>query len=198
MALAQASRIPFWLFAFTVFVLCVANVAAWTAYGGGELTIRAYTIWTARISFTLFTLAFTASAMVRRWPNAFTHWCIANRRYLGLSFALAHIVHFGALSMMIVVTGTDPELITLVFGGSAYVFVLLMALTSNDQSVQWLGANWSRLHTFGGYYVWIIFAYTFFGGIFESSVSVLMLIIAIMSLALKVEQKRAIKAELSA
>jgi sulfoxide reductase heme-binding subunit YedZ len=196
--MSQASRIPYWLFALTVVVLCVANIAAWYTFGGGELTIRAYTTWTARISFTLFTLAFTASALVRRWPNDVTRWCIANRRYLGLSFALAHAVHFGALSMVMIVTDVEPELVTIVFGGSAYVFVVLMALTSNDRSVQLLGANWSRLHSVGGYYIWIIFAYTFVGGIFQSAFSVLMLIVAILSLALKIEQKRAMKAELSA
>jgi sulfoxide reductase heme-binding subunit YedZ len=185
------------LFALTVVVLCIANITIWSVFGDGETAIRAYTTWTARISFLLFTLAFTASSMVRRWPNSFTNWCVANRRYLGLSFALAHIVHFGALSLLIIVTDTEPELITIIFGGSAYLFVVLMALTSNDKSVQLLGANWSRLHTYGGYYIWLIFAYTFAGGIFESAISVLFLIAAILTLALKIEQKRAIKAELN-
>ena len=59
---------------------------------------------TARISAMLFLLAFTASAAVTLFPNAFTRWQIANRRMLGLGFAFSHLVHAGfivAFSMQI-------------------------------------------------------------------------------------------------
>src|SRR5262245_51654671 len=52
---------------------------------------------TARSSFALFSLAFTASAVCYFWPNAWTRWQLRNRRYLGVSFALSHFVHLLAI-----------------------------------------------------------------------------------------------------
>jgi sulfoxide reductase heme-binding subunit YedZ len=191
----ETKAIPLWLFALNVAVLSIANVTLWAIYGDGEPAIRAYTTWTARISFIFFTGAFLASAAAYQWPNKVTQWCLRNRRYWGLNFALAHIVHFGALSMVIILTEVEPSIITIVFGGLAYLFVVLMALTSNDKSQQLLGKGWNRLHTVGGYYIWAIFAYTFAGGIFESRVSALYLLLAMASIGLKLKDKTTAKAE---
>ena len=48
--------------------------------------------FTARASFVLFCLAFSA-ALYRLWPNAWTRWQRRNRRYLGVSFAASHFIH---------------------------------------------------------------------------------------------------------
>jgi DMSO/TMAO reductase YedYZ heme-binding membrane subunit len=47
-----------------------------------------------------------------------------------------------------------------------------MAATSNDWSVARLGAkNWRRLHTFGIYYLWLIFALTYLSRISRGPLS---------------------------
>ena len=56
---------------------------------GLRMAIRA----TARTSVVFFTLAFAASALRRRWPNAATSWLLRNRRQLGVSFASSHAIH---------------------------------------------------------------------------------------------------------
>ena len=118
---------------------------------------------TARTSFVLFSLAFTASAVCYFWPNAWTRWQRRNRRYLGVSFALSHVVHLLAIFALAriapenLAAGTDAA--TWIFGGLAYVFIGLMAATSFDSTAKLISPRaWSLLHTVGSYYIWLIFA----------------------------------------
>ncbi len=125
--------------------------------------IRGIIRMTARSSFALFALAFTASAAGRFWPNAVTRWQRRNRRYLGVSFAVSHLVHLLAIFAL---GSTAPEelaaeanTVTWIFGGIAYGFIALMTLTSFDFTARWIGPHaWSILHTIGAYYIWLIFA----------------------------------------
>ena len=88
-------------------------------------------------------------------------WLVRERRYLGLAFAYSHLIHLLALVALGQVSQEFVDglnAVTLVGGGGAYVFLLLMAATSNDAAVKALGMRrWSWLHTIGGYYLWIIF-----------------------------------------
>jgi methionine sulfoxide reductase heme-binding subunit len=118
---------------------------------------------TARSSFVLFSLAFTASAARYFWPNAWTRWQARNRRYLGVSFALSHLVHLlaifalGRIAPDLLAAGTNA--ITWIFGGLAYVFIGAMAATSFDSTARLISPRaWSLLHTLGAYYIWLIFA----------------------------------------
>jgi sulfoxide reductase heme-binding subunit YedZ len=118
---------------------------------------------TARSSFVLFSLAFTASAVRYFWPNAWTRWQLRNRRYLGVSFALSHFVHLLAiLALGRIATeelAAGANAITWIFGGLAYVFIGLMAATSFDSTARLVSPRaWSLLHTVGSYYIWLIFA----------------------------------------
>ena len=65
-------------------------------------------------------------------------------------------------------TGEVIEVVTIIFGGLAYVLFALMALTSNAASMRWLGPWWSRLHTFGMHYIWIIFTQSWLGAALEN------------------------------
>jgi methionine sulfoxide reductase heme-binding subunit len=130
--------------------------------GTGEDGIRGVIRLTARTSLVLFLLAFTASAAHRLWPGPRTRSLLANRRYLGLSFAVSHGVHL--LGILALVRWFPKEFwghtqgSTIVVGGIGYVFVALMAATSNDASVAWLGPRrWKLLHTVGAYWIWQIF-----------------------------------------
>src|SRR5215213_7594868 len=80
---------------------------------------------TARSSFVLFVLAFTASAAARRWPSSATRWQLANRRQIGLGFAVSHAIHAAAIAGFAWIdpsgfhAATSPG--NFVSGGLAYV-----------------------------------------------------------------------------
>ena len=121
---------------------------------------------TARSSITLFLLAFTASALWRFWPNAWTRWQRQNRRYLGVSFAVSHTVHLLAIFELGRIAPeelwAETNAITWIFGGLAYVFIAAMTLTSFDRTARMIGPRaWAILHTTGSYYIWLIFANSF-------------------------------------
>lgn len=140
-------------------------IAALTAFqlsilGYGEEWLRSVLRLTARSSLALFSGAFLASAVRRAWKNSATAWLRRNRRYWGLAFAASHTIHFAAIAAL-AWSGVEFDVTTLTIGGAGYVFVALLALTSNDASVARLGANWRRLHTLGVYYLWFVFAATY-------------------------------------
>lgn len=123
------------------------------------LVVRA----TARTSLVLFLAAYVASSLRMFWRSDFSKWLLKNRRYVGLSFAVSHTLHLGAI---VALSRTSPDFEvtagTLVVGGIAYVFLYLMALTSNDRAVAALGiTNWRRLHRAGMHYNWFIFLQSF-------------------------------------
>jgi methionine sulfoxide reductase heme-binding subunit len=125
--------------------------------------IRGIIRMTARSSFALFALAFTAAATWRFWPNKWTRWQLRSRRYLGVAFAVSHTVHLFAIFALgrvaPAVLAAESGTITWIFGGIAYVFIWLMALTSFDITARSISPRtWSWLHTVGSYYVWFVFA----------------------------------------
>lgn len=143
--------------------IIVALILATLAVDGtGEDGVRAVIRVTARTSVVLFMAAFTAGALRRLWPTPATRWVRRRRRQVGLSFAVSHLLH---LAGIVVLANRFPESFwphtatsTLVLGGLGYVFVLLMAVTSNDASVRLLGGRaWSILHTTGAYTLWTVF-----------------------------------------
>ena len=140
--------------AMTAVILAVAG----TDEEGLRMVVRA----TARVSAVLFGLAFAASSLRRLWPNDATRWLLANRRYVGVSFAVSHTVHLLALitladwSFTTLVEKSNPT--TLALGGLGYVFIAAMTARSFDRTAAWLGPRrWQRLHTVGGWYLWFIF-----------------------------------------
>lgn len=126
---------------------------------GIRLAIRA----TARTSLVLFAMAFTAGALFELMPGAVTRWQRRNRRYLGLSFAVSHFIHLGAILTLAVVDRALfwklTNVTTIVLAGTAYLFIAAMAVTSFDRTAAWLGPRrWRLLHLIGGWYIWISFA----------------------------------------
>jgi DMSO/TMAO reductase YedYZ heme-binding membrane subunit len=143
-------------------VLTGLQLAVW---GSGEEGIRVLVRSSARSSVVLFALAFSASALRSLWQTNGSKWLLANRRYVGVSYAVSHALHAAALFALYDVSSEFAEslnAVTLVGGGLAYVFTLAMAVTSNDAAVRALGRQgWRRLHLVGGWYIWIIFAQSY-------------------------------------
>jgi DMSO/TMAO reductase YedYZ heme-binding membrane subunit len=153
-----------WRLAGLISAACAAVLlAGWVLGPGGEPGVRALIRTSARLSLTLFLLAFSASALRRLWPVAASAWLLRNRRPVGVAFAVAHGLH---LALIVTLARLWPSPFfanegrasALVGGGLAYLLILSMALTSSDRAVAALGARrWKRLHSFGVHYVWAIF-----------------------------------------
>lgn len=114
---------------------------------------------TARTSLACFLAAYVAGPLRSFVRNDFTRWLVANRRYVGLSYAVSHTLHLGGI-VALARTATHFELdpLAIVVGGGAYVFLYAMALTSTDRAIAVLGIKrWKMLHRTGMHYNWFIF-----------------------------------------
>jgi len=148
--------------------LLLAGLSAWLgAMRGFEVEgVRMVLRFTARSSLVLFCLAFSADALVRRWPSAWSRWQRRNRRELGLAFAASHGIHALAIGIFARMDpsgfagATSPA--SFVFGGIGYVFIAAMAATSFGPTRSALGPRaWRILHLTGGYYLLLQFTISF-------------------------------------
>jgi methionine sulfoxide reductase heme-binding subunit len=136
--------------------------------GTGEAGVRMWIRATARASVTLFLLAFSARPLRQFVRNGATRWLLANRRYLGVSAALAHLLHGIAIVWLFTAWPAtyDADPSTLIGGGLGFAFYFAMALTSSDAAVAALGKRaWKMLHTAGAHWIWFIFALTNFSNV---------------------------------
>ena len=145
----------------------VLNIVLIVWLGFAENSNESLMLWarhTARISFAYFLLSFSASSLHYFFSNTLTKFVRHQRRYIGLSFALAHTIHLVALTSFFIVMEENPGIVTLIGGGLGYVLVYAMALTSNDNAVKKLGLKrWKQIHWFGANYIAVIFALTYVG-----------------------------------
>ena len=153
---------------FAVLTLTLLALSIWIA-GMRQFEvegIRMVVRFTARTSLLFFCLAFSAAALARLWPNAWTRWQRRNRRYLGVTFATSHAIHAVAIASFAVM---DPpgfsaatSLASYVFGGIGYAFIIALAATSFDRTAALLGARaWRALHLIGGCYLLLQFMVSF-------------------------------------
>lgn len=153
---------------FAVLALILAGLCVWIAgmrqfeVDGVRMVIR----FTARTSLLFFCLAFSAAALARLWPNAWTQWQRRNRRYLGVTFAASHGIHAIAIACFAIM---DPagyaaatSVASYIFGGIGYACIIAMAATSFDRGAAAIGPRaWRILHLTGGYYLWFQFMVSF-------------------------------------
>lgn len=121
---------------------------------------------TARSSFVLFLIAFTASAFAVLVPSPLSKTLVRERRFIGLAFAFSHLVHavliyaYGQLNTEFWPARTVANNIP---GGTAYAFILLMALTSFKGPARLLGPKaWKALHVTGMWVIVAVFAFSNF------------------------------------
>lgn len=153
---------------FSLIAALVLLMTALTLAVNPDLTegVRSAIRATARSSFALFLLAFTASAFAVLVPSPLSKSLVRERRFIGLAFAFSHLVHavliywYGQLNTEFwpgrTAVGNLP-------GSVGYVFILLLALTSFKSTTRLIGAiAWKRLHTTGMWVLAAIFAYSNF------------------------------------
>lgn len=153
---------------FAVLMLALSALCLWLAdisgldVDGVRMVIR----FTAKTSLLFFCLAFSAAALWRLWPNAWTHWQRRNRRYLGVTFAGSHGIHAIAVAAFAVM---DPagflaatSASTYIFGGIGYAIIIAMTATSFSRTARAIGPRaWRILHLGGGYFLWAQFMVSF-------------------------------------
>ncbi|MCC6796138.1 MAG: hypothetical protein IT366_13545 [Candidatus Hydrogenedentes bacterium] len=151
---------------FTFLAVIAMCVTVFLRMGFNELAVRLLVRDTARVSVTLFILAFTASSLYALVRSAPTRWLLQNRRYIGVAFAVAHGVHFAMLGILFYAFPHPFReylgAVTLIGGGTAYLFILLMTATSFDRTAALIGPRaWGVLHKVGAYYIWVLFAQSY-------------------------------------
>jgi methionine sulfoxide reductase heme-binding subunit len=148
--------------------LAVAGVLAgfWLGADHAEQWLLA-SRYTARASFAVFLIVYSASSLLRLWPSAMTKALVRHRRQWGLGFALAHTIHLGALAYFNIIILNMPGLQALLGGGLAYGLMFVMAATSNNASMKAMGIWWKRVHTAGIHWIWFIFTFSYFGRLFD-------------------------------
>ncbi len=161
--MASTRKIPTWLFAATLIASLATVVGPLMLFGVSERGWQLAARYTVRVSFPLLLMAYLAGPLMVLWRSNTSRWLLRNRRYVGLNFAIAHTIHLGALTSYFLYLGIAPDAPTLLGGGLAYIFMFAMAATSNDWSVNKLGANWRRLQSVGLHYIWFIFLVTYLG-----------------------------------
>lgn len=144
--------------------LAAAAIGLWQAGAADHDGFQAAARLTARWSFVWFIVVWSASALARLWPGGWRSWLLYNRRGFGLAFASAHLIHAGFFLTAIFGFGVETSLRTIIGGGLGYVFVILLALTSQDYWVRRLSPRgWKLLHTIGVNYIALIFLVSYIG-----------------------------------
>lgn len=174
----------------------MAGLAGFAFYGGwSQEGAKAGAALTARWSFIWFLLAWSASPLAAFWPSGWAGLLLARRRALGLSFAIAHLVHAGFFLLAIMEFELPVPTITLAGGGAGYLFVAIMAMTSNNFSQHRLGLKlWRRIHMAGGWVVLAIFGFSYFGRIFEKPlIGVAGTALIVMALGIRIAAARKVR-----
>jgi len=156
-------------------LILLGSLALFTSFivvkGFSEEGVRLIIRWTAKIDVICFCVAFGASAFHRRIKNSFSFWVYMNRKYFGISFAILHLLHLLALGVLQYAFHPVFERaasISLLAGGTAYLFVILMLMTSFERFSKMISRKqWKLLHTIGGYWILFIFMNSYFKGAME-------------------------------
>jgi sulfoxide reductase heme-binding subunit YedZ len=110
---------------------------------------------TGRLSCAIFIVVFTARPLLQLLARPWTRALVRERRSWGLAFASVHTVHLSFIlyGMATATLGVTVNPILLAIGGTAYLFMYLMVITSFDAPTRIVGRLWwRRLHKTGLYY----------------------------------------------
>jgi DMSO/TMAO reductase YedYZ heme-binding membrane subunit len=132
--------------------------------GTGADGLHAMLRESGRISALIFLLVFVARPAHQLVGKSWSRRLLENRRYIGISFAAAHTVH---LYVILWLWRTVPEevfaWVTIIVGGTGFLLMYLMLITSFDVPAKAIGSKaWRRLHKTGLYWIGFIFAFDFF------------------------------------
>ena len=149
----------------TLAVAAMLAVILLTSDGGLVDTASTVTRWTARSSLIVFTLAYVARPAVHLYRNAFTKRLLAERKWIGLGYAVSHLAHLGGI---LTVAAQDwglflrSQSIATLTGTFTFVLLFAMAFTSIEAVKKRMSARaWKLLHRTGMHFSWIAFTGTY-------------------------------------
>ncbi len=148
--------------------LSIISLCVWIIItGDGTLEATSSTIirWTARTSLVMFTIVYVARPAHALWRNAFTkHW-LAERKWIGLGFAVSHAAH---LAGIIALASPDfgaflrAQPPTNAIAATTFLLLFAMAITSIDRIKRKMKPRtWKRLHRTGIHFAWLAFTATY-------------------------------------
>lgn len=156
----------FWVLALLVSTaICVALPSADFHTDRGTESVILHTVFCA---LPIFVVAFTASSLVALWPSRATRWVLANRRYIGLAFAVGMAWHFSFVAYYFSQFGNPLNVRDLALDLIGLCFLVAMTLTSFRPFARRLRpVNWRRLHKTGIYTLWILPTFFYLDGLRE-------------------------------
>ena len=176
----------------------VAGVAVITGFKSAPAGLEAWTFaarYTARVGFPFLMIAFTASSLVKLWPNPFTKSLMRRRKWWGLGFATTHSFHLVALVNVLKLSPGPAPIPVILGGGFVYLVLYAMVLTSWRWAYRSMGRWWGRFHKAGIYLLWFVFAFAYAGKAVtnpgERVVAIVLLAIALGGLGLRIAARRA-------
>ena len=129
--------------------------------GFNEPALRINIRWSARFAAFYFSFAFMASSLQYFMKGRFSFWLLSNRKFVGISYAIVHLIHLSFLVLLQLVfhpVFEMAELTSLLGGGIAYFFTMVMLITSFGRFKTLLTpTTWKWIHTIGSYWIWSIF-----------------------------------------
>jgi methionine sulfoxide reductase heme-binding subunit len=168
------SRGPGLLAWITLSIICLVVWIIITGDGTLESTSGSIIRWTARTSLVMFAIAYVARPANALWRNALTkHW-LAQRKWIGLGFAVSHLAHLGGILAL-----ASPDFGAFVRARSpttavallTFVFLFAMAVTSNERIKKKMSPRtWKRLHRTGMHLAWLSFTSTYAAAAFANPV----------------------------
>lgn len=125
--------------------------------------------WSARYSGLLFVLVFAIRPINQTKSTSWANTLLKQRRYWGISFALAHLVHLSTIIVKVqwyhngdflAVAPLSTQLVSLFL----VLCMMAMLFTSNNWSIKKLGAKrWKTLHVVCLYLLALSFTSSFLG-----------------------------------
>ena len=174
-------------------VISASLIYVYARHGWSDEGLRGMIRVTARSSFVLFLAAFSASSLAMFLPSKATRWQLVNRRYLGISFALSHLIHGAAIVTLAIRTGggsLSARVVGLVGAGVIYGFIVFMLVTSFDRTAAWVGPRvWKTVHSVGGYLIFLTFLATYGRRVSESLVYLPQVLLLLAVLGLRIVRR---------
>jgi len=181
----------------TVFLFTLYSIIHFQNCGINEPSTRFLIQWTAKISACLFAITFSASGFAYFIKNSFTQKLIRLRPAIGLLFFVSHTFHL--LFLIFLQQKFHPvftlaKTSSLIGGGLAYLFIILMAVTTFPYFKNQLSkVNWKILHIVGSYWIWIIFFRSYLRNVLDKDQYHILLAILVISLLLRTAAKLSAK-----
>ena len=153
---ARWSTVGWKIFAVALQILVAIPATIIGSFGASHYSVLTAVRASAIAALLAFIAPFTASAALALQPSALTRYVRGRRRYFGIVFTFAMLVHLACVALLFRINpdqSVNPAMFIL--GALGYLFIAALFATSFDRTTDWLGPErWRRLHLIAAWYVW--------------------------------------------